>query len=56
MVSEILDKVALQESCITLLSHKISINLRVLSYDTAGPCNYRMEQLTERFLMSQFTA
>ena len=56
MVSEILHKVALKESCITLLSHRISFNLRVLSYDTAGPCNYRVEQLTARFLMSQFVA
>ena len=56
LVSEILHKVALKESCITLLSHKISFNLRVLSYDTTGPCNYRVEQLTERFLMSQFAA
>ena len=54
MVSEILHKVALKESCITLLSHKVSLNLRVLFYDTTGPCNYRVEQLTARFLMSQF--
>ena len=56
MVSEILHKVALKESCITLLSHRISFNLRVLSYDTTGPRNYRVEQLTARFLMSQFFA
>ena len=56
MVSEILRKIALKESCITLLSHKISFNLKVLSYDTTGPCNYRVEQLTARFLMSQFVA
>ena len=56
MVSEILHKVALKESCITLLSHKISFNLRVLSYDTTGSCNYRVEQLTARLLMSQFVA
>ena len=54
MVSEILHKVALKESCITLLSHKISFNLKVLFYDNTGPCNYRVEQLTARFLMSQF--
>ena len=56
MVSEILHKVALKESCITLLSHKISFNFRVLSYNNTGPCNYRVEQLTARFLMSQFVA
>ena len=56
MISEILHKVALKESCITLLSHRISFNLRVLSYDTTEPCNYRVEQLTTRFLMSQFVA
>ena len=56
MVSEILHKIALKESCITLLSHKISFNLRVLSYDTIGPCNYRVKRLTARFLVSQFVA
>ena len=56
IVSEILHKVVLKESCITLLSHGISFNLRVLSYDNTGPCNYRVEQLTARFLMSQFVA
>ena len=56
IVSEILHKVALKESCITLLSHKISLNLRVLFYDTTGPCNYRVEQLTARLLVSQFVA
>ena len=56
IVSEILHKVALKESCITLLSHKVSFNLRVLSYGTTGPCNYLVEQLTARFLMSQFVA
>ena len=39
IVSEILHKIALKESCIILLSHKISFNLRVLSYDTTGACN-----------------
>ena len=56
MVSEILHKIALKKSCITLLSHKISFKLRVLSYDITGPCTYRVEQLTARFLMSQFVA
>ena len=54
MFSEILHKVTLKESCITLLPHRISFNLRVLFYDTTGPCNYRVEQLTARFLISQF--
>ena len=56
MDSEILHKVALKESCITLLSHKTSFNLRVLPHHTTGPCNYRVEKLTARFLMSQFVA
>ena len=56
MVLEILHKVALKESCIILLLHKISFNLRVLSYDTTGACNYRAEQFTARFLRSRFVA
>ena len=28
----------------------------MLSYDTTGPCNYRVEHLTVRFLMSLFVA
>ena len=44
MVSEILHKVALKESYMILLLHKISFNLRVLSYDTTGACKYCTEQ------------
>ena len=54
MIPEILHKVALKESCMTLLPHKISLKLRVLSYNTTRPCNYLTEQLTARFLRSRF--
>ena len=56
MVSEILHKVALKESCMTLLLHKISFSLRVLSYDNTVPCNYHVEQFTARFLRAWFVA